>query len=50
MNASFPLLKNIVNIDFSNQFSEVTLLEHHRVIVPTSTILYKTNNTNSRPR
>jgi hypothetical protein len=34
---------------FSNQFSEVALLEHHRVIVPTLTIPHQTNNTNSCP-
>jgi hypothetical protein len=35
---------------FSNQFYGIVLLEHRRVIVPTSTIPNKTNNTNSRPR
>jgi hypothetical protein len=50
MNASFSLLKTVVHIDFSNQVSEVAWLERHRVIVPTSTIPFTFNNTNSRPR
>jgi hypothetical protein len=37
-NASFSPLKNIVSIDFLNQFLEVALSDHHRVIMPTSTI------------
>jgi hypothetical protein len=49
-NASFSLLKNIMNIDFFESFSEMALLEHHRVIMPTSMIPHKTNNANSRPR
>jgi hypothetical protein len=50
MNASFSPLKKIVRIDFSNHFSDVALLEHHGVIVPTSTIPPKANNANSRLR
>jgi hypothetical protein len=35
---------------FSNQFSEMGLLEPHRVIVPISTIAHKTRNPTLVPR
>jgi hypothetical protein len=47
-NQKFLPSKNIANIDFLNRFSEVVLLEHHPVILPTKKIPNKINNTSSR--